>query len=166
MALLSGCATLSPPAPVPVPALAAIPPAFELIGRISIRVGDRGDQARLRWEHRPATDAWIISSPFGNEVARIESGPEGAELKSPGQPPERAASFSALTFKLVGAALEPAQMAGWLHGSVPAVVPGGWNVTIEESTKAGTVDLAKRMTASRGDVVVKLLVDSYRVLPE
>lgn len=131
-----------------------------------MRVADRGDIARLRWEHRPASDAWVISSPLGNEVARIVSGPEGAELSSPGQPSERAGSFSALTFKLIGAALEPAQMAAWLHGAVPPAGAGGWQVTIEESTRAGAVDLAKRMTASRGDVVVKLVVDGYRVLGE
>jgi len=42
--------------------------------------------------------------------------------------------------------------------------PGGWNVALEETQRAGTVDIARRITASRGDVSVRLVVDEYRAL--
>ena len=53
-----------------------------------------------------------------------------------------------------------------LPGGTPAAAPGDWSVTIEETQRAGEVDLARRIIATRGDVVVRLVVDEYRALPE
>ena len=61
--------------------------------------------------------------------------------------------------------LDPDEMAGWLHGAPPSA-PGDWKVSIDETQRAGNVDLAKRITARRGDVVVRLVVDEYRALAE
>jgi len=159
---LAGCASLEP-APAP-PELAAVPRAFELSGRISVRVADRSDIAKLRWTHQPASDAWIVSSPIGTEVARIEADAKGAVLRRGGAADERAASFAELTERLFGAALDPVALAGWLHGTPAPQAAGGWKVTVDESQRAGVVELAKRITATRGDTTVKLVVDGYRAL--
>jgi len=37
---------------------------------------------------------------------------------------------------------------------------------VEETQRAGAVDIARRITASRGDVSVRLVVDEYRALGE
>jgi len=138
-----------------------------MTGRISVRQGDRGDLAKLRWTHRPGTDAWVVSSPVGTEMARIESSERGAVLTRAAEAPERAASFAQLTEKLLGAALEPAALAGWLHGAKPASRgTTDWSVTVDETQRAGAVELARRITATRGDIVVKLVVDGYRALEE
>ena len=163
---LAGCAALEKPAEQPAPVLTAVPKAFEMSGRLSVRQGDRGDIAKLRWVHRPDADTWIVASPLGNEVARIESGNGGAQMRAPGQPVQQAASFAALTHKLVGVGLDPQWLSRWLHGESGASAAGGWAVTIDESQQAGAVKLARRITASRGDVVVKLVVDGYRVLED
>jgi outer membrane biogenesis lipoprotein LolB len=162
---LAGCAALEP-ARVPPPELASAPRAFEMSGRISVRVADRNDIAKLRWTHRPASDAWVVSSPIGNEVARIDADKAGAVLRRAGAPDERSASFAELTERLFGAALDPVALAGWLHGIKPEAGRAGWNVTIDESQRAGAVDLARRITATRGDTVVKLVVDGYRALED
>lgn len=162
---LAGCAVLEP-ARTPPPELAAVPRAFEMAGRISVRVAERNDIARLRWTHRPASDAWVVSSPVGNEVARIESDAAGAVLRRAGAAEERAPSFAALSERLFGAALDPAALAAWLHGAPPAAGGAHWRVTIDETQRAGSVELARRMTATRGDIVVKLVVDSYQPLAE
>jgi len=39
-------------------------------------------------------------------------------------------------------------------------------ITIDETRRAGDVDLARRITASRGDIVVKLVVDEYKAISE
>jgi hypothetical protein len=39
-------------------------------------------------------------------------------------------------------------------------------VTVEEKQQAGAVEMARRISASRGDIVVRLVVDEYRALPE
>jgi outer membrane biogenesis lipoprotein LolB len=160
---LASCATVPPPAAPP--SLASIPAAFELSGRLAVRQGDRSEIAKLRWTHRPGSDRWAFASPLGNEVARIESGPAGATLTQAGGQEENAASFAELTQRILGIALDPATLASWLHGGTPAAA-GDWSVRIEETQRAGEVDLARRINATRGDVVVRLVVDEYRALPE
>jgi outer membrane biogenesis lipoprotein LolB len=162
--LLAACAAAPPQQSLP--ALAGVPEAFEMSGRLSVRQGDRSDIARLRWTHREGSDVWVFASPLGNEVARIESDASGARLEQGGAAPvERAASFSALAQRALGVALDPSTLVQWLHGSGPAQ-GGGWEVRIEESNPAspGAVAVARRLTAQRGEVTVRLVVDEYRVL--
>lgn len=164
-AAATACASLAPP-----PALApleAVPAAFEVAGRLSVRQGSSGEIAKMRWTHRPGSDLWIVSSPLGTEVARIDSGPEGATLTRAGEAPERAGSFAELSARLFGAEIEPGALGAWLHGAREAgAIATGWSVAIEETERAGTVEIARRITATRGDIVVKLVVDSYRALGE
>ncbi|HUQ29509.1 MAG TPA: outer membrane lipoprotein LolB [Usitatibacter sp.] len=134
-------------------------------GRLAVRQGDRSDIAKLRWTHGRGRDVWVISSPIGNEVARIESGAGNATLQRAGAAPEHAPDFPSLTERLLGVALDPAELAAWLHGA-SATMPGGWNVAIAERQPAGAIEIARRITASRGDVSVRLVVDDYRALSE
>lgn len=164
--LLAACAT-APPSSAPLPSLSAVPKSFEMTARLSIRQGDRSDIARLRWTRRPDSDQWVFSSPIGNEVARIESNAKGAVLERAGAGKEEASSFSELTERVLGVGLEPSQLAAWLHGETPnRGVPSDWKITVDEKQSAGAVELARRMTASRGDVVMKLVVDNYKPLED
>ena len=161
--LLSACALT--PQPSVLPALERVPTAFEMSGRLAVRQGDRSEIARLRWAHAPASDVWVFASPLGNEVARIESSAGGASLTQAGGDRHAAASFSALTERLLGVALDPGTLAGWLHGA-PVTSAAGWSVTLDEKQTAGSVEIARRLSAIRGDVVVRLVVDDYRVVQE
>jgi len=161
-ALAAACAVTPPPEPA-LPSLSAVPASFEMSGRLALRLGDRSEIARLRWMHSPGADRWVIASPLGNEMARIESGPAGATLARAGAEPEQAASFAELSERLLGVALEPTVLLGWLHGA-GLERAGEWSVTVEESSKAGSVDISKRLTARRGEVTVRLVVDEYRSL--
>lgn len=163
-AALGGCATVSPPPPS-LPQLEAVPAAFEMSGRIAIRQADRSDIARLRWTHQAGGDVWVIGSPIGNEVARIESGPGGVVLAQAGGDPQQADSFEALTEKVLGVPLSPAMLSAWLHANAREAPPE-WKVTVDETQQAGSVQLARRITATRGDVVVRLVVDEYQPLRE
>jgi len=138
-----------------------------MTARLSLRQGDRSDIARLRWTRRADSDQWVFSSPIGNEVARIESSSKGAVLERAGAGKEEAASFSELTERLLGVGLDPSQLAAWLHGATPdRGLPADWKVTVDEKQSAGAVELARRITATRGDIVMKLVVDNYRPLEE
>jgi outer membrane biogenesis lipoprotein LolB len=162
--VLAACASV-PSTPPPV--LAGVPKAFEMSGRISIRQGDRSDIARLRWTHRAGADEWVFASPLGNEVARIRSSATGALLERAGGPRDEAATFAELTERLLGIPIDPVDLSAWLHGSGSArAAPAQWTVTVDERQRAGAVDLARRVTASRGEVVVRLVVDEYRALEE
>jgi outer membrane biogenesis lipoprotein LolB len=98
----------------------------------------------------------------GTEVARIERGAAGLTVLRPGQEPLAAASFAELTDYLLGAALDERLLVAWLHGR-PLSGPEGWAVTIDEFQRIADVPLARRLTASRGETMVKLVVDDYRV---
>ena len=161
----SACSTLSDTQPLPE--LASQSPGFEMAARLSVRQGERGDLAKLRWTHHRASDLWILASPLGSEVAHIEADARGATLHRPGEPAVRAASFSALTETVLGAALDPAELALWLHGAESAPTTSTrWRVVIEETQRAGALVLARRITATSGDTVVKLVVDSYLPLED
>ena len=164
LTLLAGCATAPPQ---PLPALKHVPNAFELSARLAIRQGEHNEIARLRWTRRHNADVWILATPLGNEVARIESGPQGAVLHRGGEPSEEAPSFEALTERILGVGIDPAKLAAWLHGQpVPANVAAQWRVTVDESRQAGALTIARRMTATSGEVMVRLFVDDYRTLEE
>lgn len=157
--LLAACAAVPPPRPFP--SLTSVPTAFEMTGRLAVRQGQTSDIAQLRWTRTAAGDVWVIASPLGNEVARIESTPRGAVLHSAGNDAEEAPSFQALTQRLLGVALDPAWLAQGLHGQAPEGLPAGWTFHIDETEPAGAVQIAKRITVRGNDTVVRLVVDSY-----
>src|SRR5258708_16529486 len=75
------------PQPTALPELDTVPASFEMSGRLAVRQGDRSDIAKLRWTHHQGGDVWVISSPIGNEVPRIESGGGAATPPPPGAAP-------------------------------------------------------------------------------
>jgi len=159
--LLAACAAV-PPAPI---ALDGIPPAFEMKGRLSVAQAGRGEILRLRWSHGPSADEWVLATPVGTEVARIERVAAGLTVHRPGEAPLAAASFAELTENLLGAALDERLLVAWLHGR-PLAGPEGWAVTIDESQRFGELEVARRLTARREETVVKLVVDDYRARPD
>lgn len=159
--LVAACAGL-PPAPI---ALDGIPASFEMGGRLSVAQAGHGEILRIRWDHQPSRGEWALATPVGTEVARIERADGGLTIFRPGAPPASAASFAELTENLLGAALDERLLVAWLHGRAIAG-PEGWAVTIDESQRLGDVEVARRITASRGDTVVKIVVDDYRARPE
>ena len=161
--LLAACAT----APTqPLPQLSAVPESFEIAARLAIRQDQRSDIAKLRWTRRRDSDLWVISSPIGNEVARVQSDASGATLNLPDGSEVSAPTFEALTERILGVGLDPAEVAAWLHGKSAPEAREGWKVAIDEKQQAGAVQIARRVTATRGDVMVRLVVDEYRALPQ
>ena len=79
LAAAAACATVQP-----LPQLSSAPVAFETTGRLAVRQGQRSDIAKVRWTHRDHRDVWVIASPLGNEVARIESTDQGAVMNANG----------------------------------------------------------------------------------
>src|SRR5258708_6649636 len=92
--LLAACAA---PQPQVLPELRAAPASFEVSGRLAVRQRDRSEIAKLRWVRHAGADVWVITSPFGNQVARIESGPKGDVMTQAGAAPQSAPSFPSLT---------------------------------------------------------------------
>lgn len=156
---VAACATVSP-----LPHLESAPASFETTGRLAVRQGQRSDIAKVRWTHRDHRDVWVIASPLGNEVARIESTADGAVMNANGGTVE-APSFEDLTQRVLGVGIDPALLGEWLHAKTEAGAPAGWKVSLDEVQDAGAVRIARRITATRGDVSVRWVVDSYEALP-
>ena len=159
LSLAAACATVTP-----LPQLQSAPAAFETTGRLAVRQPQRSDIAKVRWTHRANHDVWVIASPLGNEVARIESTADGAVMSANGGTVE-APTFEELTQRVLGVGIDPALLARWLHAHDDAGGPSGWKVSIDEVQDAGAVRLARRVTATRGEVTVRWIVDSYEALP-
>lgn len=159
--LAAACATV-PPEPIQ---LDGLPLAFDMGGRLSVARDGRGEILRIRWNRSRAEEAWVLATPMGTEVARIERSGAALTIYRPGEAPVEAESFGRLTASLLGAALDERLLVAWLHGR-PLAGPEGWAVSIDESQRFGSTDVARRITASRGDTVVKLVVDDYRTRPE
>jgi outer membrane lipoprotein LolB len=162
---VAACAMLAPPQ-TPVPRLAVVPDSFEMSGRLAMRRGQESEIAQLRWTRHGGADTWVLASPLGNEVARIESSGKGATLYQSGGGGVQADSFEDLTDRILGVALDPAALAQALHGTLPRAVPEGWRFSIDETQPAGNVALAKRITVTDGRTVVKLVVDTYQALAD
>ena len=160
--LLASCAIT--PEPTTLPELDSVPASFEMSGRLAVRQGQRSDIAKLRWTHDGARDNWVIASPLGNEVARIESDGRGVTLERAGAAPETAPDFRTLTEHVLGVPLEPRQLANWLHSPVGGISTGGWKVEIQETQHAGAIHIARLIVATRGETTVRLVVDEYRAL--
>ncbi len=162
---LAACAAL-PPEPPAVAPLASVPAAFELSGRIAVREGDHSEIAGLRWTRSPPRDTWVLTTPLGSEIARIESGPSGATLSQANGETQAAPSFQALTRRVLGVALDPDWLAAGLYGQPQGAAPPGWELHVDETQAAGAVRLARRLTARNGEVVVRLAIDSFHPLGE
>src|SRR5690348_11712367 len=101
--LIAACAAI--PQQATLPYLPPVHASFEMSGRLAVRHVTSSDIAQLRWTRRGKSDVWVIASPLGNEVARIESTPGGATMSGGGESDARASSFEALTQRVLGVAL-------------------------------------------------------------
>ena len=135
-----------------------------MAGRISVTQAGRGDIARLRWTHRPESDLWALASPVGTELARIERGPQGYVAMRAGETPVTVLDFATLTQSILGVALDERALAAWLHGRTGGGHSAGWTVSLDERQDVEGNEIARRLTAVRDEVTVKLVVDSYRTL--
>ena len=154
----TACATVPPPA---IP-LDGLPEAFDMAGRMAVTSDGRGEIFRVRWSRSPQSEFWVVSSPVGTELARIERTVDGMRVLRPGSEAVEAASFADLTEAVLGAALDERLLVAWLHAR-PAAGPEGWTVAIDEARVVGDARVARRITATRDGVGVKLVVDDYSV---
>jgi outer membrane lipoprotein LolB len=115
-ATLAACAT--PPRVDVAPA--AIAPAdapFELSGRLSARHGDTGVAASFRWRHVPGTDELLLSTPFGQALARLSGGAHGVVLELQDGGVARAGDWESLTREALGVPVPVRGLAWWVRGA-------------------------------------------------
>lgn len=115
MALLSGCAELprSPTGDF----------EFELKARFAVRYRDEAASGLLAWRHRASTDEVLLSSPFGQGLARVLREGEAVTLIAGDNKRYDAADAETLTEQVLGFRLPLRGLAHWVRARPASDAP-------------------------------------------
>ena len=144
---------------------------FSLTGRISVRVNDKLDSGQIRWQRGADEESIGLYSPLGSQMAELVSDKRTRVVTlRQGKDTVTASSVAELTQTMLGVPLDLERLAGWVQGFVlreneasEATLANGdiWRVTVERYQSSGMHRFASRVTAIKGDVVVRLVIDEW-----
>lgn len=148
-------------------------PYFELKGRISVRVNDKIDSGQLTWTRVAAEERMGLYSPLGSQLAEVvQRKGEAARMQRDGEVAE-AASIDELAGRLLGVSLGTQRVASWVQGvglaegqMVEQTLANGerWMVTAERFQNAAPHRFVGRLSAVRGEITVRLVIDEWHPL--
>ncbi|MCL2875012.1 MAG: outer membrane lipoprotein LolB [Betaproteobacteria bacterium] len=178
--ILSTACAFNPAAPPPDPVARQTFDAFSLSGRLSASDGKQSVSGRLEWERRTETDRWTVSSPLGQIVAQIDSGPDGAEvLFANGErryAPQVADLIPILLPGAVEAGLPPERLAAWVQAAPPGdaevrtrdargrparLIDKGWIIDYLDYRDESPEAIPRLVDISRGEFRLRLVVDRW-----
>jgi len=100
---------------------------FEVSGRFAVKYGDDAASGNFAWRHAPSSDEMLLTTPFGQGIARIVRLGGAYTLTTPDSRDYHAASAEALTERVLGFRVPLAGLADWARGrpaQAPAPPPG------------------------------------------
>ena len=169
--LLVACATTVPSSPGTPPVAAAT--QFSLSGRLSVRDGQQVDIAGISWHKGRDEESISLRSPLGSEVARIWRGQDGlARLKTSDE--ERiGADIDTLVSEALRSTVPLRALAWWIQGRSEEGTPlvtsqfdhDGWLVSVEDYPQSISLPVARRITARKGDIALRLVIDEWTARP-
>lgn len=177
--LLGACETL-PPAVMVSTANVSIASYFSMTGRLSVRAGERLDSVKLVWLKDQRLQRLQFFTPFGSQMAEVLQADGGVATLRQGKEVVTADSLATLTESFLGFALDTAEIEQWIQGA--GLVDGEprdmllrdgniWRVTAERFQVATasnrpreTFRYAARLTAVKGDITIRLVVDEWQTL--
>ena len=113
---------------------------FELSGRIAVTYRDDAGSGNIAWRHGVSIDEMLLTTPFGQGIARLARAGSEITLTTQNGREFRAADAEELTDQVLGFRLPLVGLADWVRGraaSKPAPAP-----TAEQRDSAGRlVDL-------------------------
>lgn len=177
--LLSACAALPRGGPLPSVDARAVD-AFQLDGRINLRVENEGHPGRVRWQHSPHADELWFYSPLGATVAQLRQDASGALLITSDGREYRASDLQQLAFDVLGWDLPLGGLPYWVRGlEWPGVATrqetfdpqgrlkylsqGGWEVSYLDWTPAGVSGLPSKLDLKGERLRMRLLVEKWSV---
>lgn len=177
--LLSACSALTPA--LIAPAAPRDSAAFNLNGRLAVNNSGQRHSGGLRWQHQLQRDELLLQGPLGITVARITSNARVATLEQNGKRHE-AQDVEALMQQVLGWGLPLPVVHHWLMGKVDDALPAqierdalgrltllqqaGWEVHYQRYVDDSADSLPTRITFSRDDLQVKLLIDEWDFDPK
>lgn len=173
LVLLTACA-VAPPA-LQLSDVAAIR-AFELSGRVAVRVETRGYSARLTWAHAREGESVRLYSPLGTIIATIKTGADGAILATADRKTFRSQDVQGLTRQVLGWDLPLAGLQHWVlarpdpdapveeqqrdvRGRLLSLAQRGWKISY--LGYAGDGLLPSALTLTYGDLTIRLVIDRW-----
>jgi outer membrane lipoprotein LolB len=173
--LLAACATVDEQ---PAPA-GPIGEAFQLTGRVSVKYGAEAASGKISWQHDPAGDDLLFSTPLGQGVARIVRSDAQVSLTTSDQKTYQAGDVETLTEQVLGWRLPLTGLPDWVRGRAAAGEPAqtrldgsqrlaelrqsGWLVEYLEYRGENGPPALLRL--SREDVVIRLAIDQWGAAP-
>jgi len=187
LALLAGCRTAPPPAPVVGPGADAPWPQqraalekldiYSLNGRVAVAAKGQGFSASLRYRQQGQRADLSLDGPMGLGGMRMQvADREVSVTNSRGEKLDGDAARSEIENRL-GFALPLAELRWWLlgipapgeadliqdaaTGEVSGFVQSGWKVVVNARAPAMGFAMPQRLTAEREDARLKLLVEQW-----
>lgn len=173
--LLGGCAAIEQQ---PLP-LGPVGEAFSLSGRVAVKYGAEAASGKINWQHAPASDDLLISTPLGQGVAHIVRRDAQVSLTTSDQKVYQAGDVESLTEQVLGWRLPLSGLHDWVRGRAAAGAPAqarlddvqriaelrqsGW--LVEFLAYSGASGLPARMRLSRENVDIRLVIDEWRGAP-
>lgn len=112
---------------------------FELSGRIAVKYRDEAASGNIAWRHGARGDELLLTSPFGQGIARIvRSGSEVTLTTSEGQD-FRAADAESLIGQVLGFRIPLAGLADWVRGR-PAAAPAPTRVRTDAAGRLAELE--------------------------
>jgi outer membrane lipoprotein LolB len=151
--------------------------SFDLRGRVAVAAGSDGFNAALRWVQRDARTQLDLNGPLGFGAVRVDS--EGSEFTLRTGRGERldADAARAELDRRLGFSLPLSSLRYWILGVPDPALPAaetvgpqerldhleqaGWQVEYQKYVAFNGSWLPQRLTATRADLRVRLLVDQW-----
>ena len=106
---------------------------FDLAGRIAARYGQESFTGNVSWRHARDGDEMLISTPFGQGVARIVRQGEAVQLTTADGKEHRANDAEDLTERVLGFRVPIVGLADWLQGRPsPELESRGWKLEVQD----------------------------------
>lgn len=159
---LAACATLE----IEPGAGTSAGPALERFaaeGRIALRVGERSDHLRFRWERSARGDRVLLMTPLGQGMAELQRDGAGARLLRPNEPVLEAPGLPQLAQQLFSAPLPLDALGDWLRGARSTAEAEGWQVVASRTAPHKDRRLPSSVEVRRGEVDLRLVIDDWDI---
>lgn len=150
---------------------------FELAGRIAVTYRDEATTGNIAWRHGARSDEMLLTTPFGQGIARLARADGEITLTTQDGREMRAADAESLTEQALGFRLPLAGLAAWVRGraaSKPASAPSrerrdaagrlaeleqsGWKIRYLEYADA----LPSRLTLTYPGLELRLAISEWK----
>lgn len=113
--------------------------AFELSGRIAVRYRDDAGTGNIAWRHGARSDEMLLTSPFGQGIARLTR--DGGEYTLTAQDGRefRAGDAESLTEQVLGFRVPMRGLADWVRGR-PALQPAPTQQLVDASGRLAELE--------------------------